>query len=296
VTPTGITCASHRKAGLGRPLGTKTLAIRDGILELAQLHETMTVRGVFYALVSMGVVEKDEGRGYVPVQRQLVAMRRQGLVPWSFIADGVRWQRKPQTWNSHHDVLEHVVRAYRHNLWRHHDVRLEVWLEKDALAAVVMETTDPWDVPLMVSRGQSSITFLHAAAEQATEAWEQSGVETFVYALYDRDAGGQRAARHVRDGLAEFAPETPITFELLAVTDEQIGEYNLPTRPAKRSDPEAAKFRGPAVELDAFPPGALATIVEDAIIRHVDPYAWRLEQQVEQSEREILANLVEGRR
>ncbi len=67
-----------------------------------------------------------------------------------------------------------------------------MWLEKDALADVVVDVTARWDVALMVSRGQSSATFLHAAAKQA----ERVDAMTCVYTLYDYDAGG--IARPVR--------------------------------------------------------------------------------------------------
>ena len=45
----------------------------------------------------VAVVAKTEG-GYRQVQTQVLAMRREGLLPWAFITDGTRWQRKPSTW------------------------------------------------------------------------------------------------------------------------------------------------------------------------------------------------------
>jgi hypothetical protein len=54
--------------------------------------------------------------------------------------------------------------------------------------------------------------------------------------------------------LSQFS-DAPITFELLAVTEEQIIDWNLPTRPAKATDSEAYKFGADAVELDAIPVG-----------------------------------------
>ena len=36
-------------------------------------------------------------------------------------------------------------------------VYVEVWCEKDALAGVLMEETEVYDVPLMVAKGYSSI-------------------------------------------------------------------------------------------------------------------------------------------
>jgi hypothetical protein len=272
----------------GRPLGEKARAIRAAVLALTYDYDVMTVRQVFYQLVARGVVAKSESEGYTPVQRQVLKMRREGLLPWTFIADGTRWMRKPASYASVDDALRETRQTYRRNLWRSQRVRIEVWLEKDALAGIVMDTTNEWDVALMVSRGTSSATFLHSAAEHAREAWEENDVETVVYALYDFDAAGERAARNVAKGLREHAPDVPIHFARLAVTPEQIFAWELPTRPAKRTDPEAAKFGNQAVELDAIPPERLLALVHEAILQHVNEDAWRREQAIEESERAIL--------
>ena len=71
-----------------------------------------------------------------------------------------------------------------------------------------------------------------------------------------------------------------------AVTDEQISEWSLPTRPAKEDADEIA------VELDAIPPERLIGLVSSAIESLVDPDAWAKEQLVEESERQILERLV----
>jgi hypothetical protein len=289
---TGFSSASASKS-LGRPLGAKTIAIRNAVLELTTHFEIMTVRQIFYALTVRGVVPKDENSGYRPVQTQVLKMRREGLLDWSFVADATRWQRKPDSYDSVDDALATVARTYRRNLWRSQGVRIEVWLEKDALASVVMEATVPWDVPLMVSRGTSSATFLYEAAQVIKNA-ASHGVHTYVFALYDHDAAGLRCARTVQKGLSEYAAPAEPDFELLAVTEEQIEEWGLPTRPAKATDPEAAKFSGPAVELDAIPPDKLIELVEHEIWLLVDDDAWQKEQQAEASEREILERMVGG--
>jgi hypothetical protein len=189
------------------------------------------------------------------------------------------------------DFMSHMARTYRRDLWRRQRKRIEVWLEKDALADIVVDVTSKWDVPLMVSRGQSSATFFWNAAQTAQRAWQADGIETYVYALYDLDAGGRRAARAIEAELPRYAPGVPIHFELLGVTAEQATTWDLPTRPAKKSDPEAAKFKGPAVELDAIPPDELVRLVDDAILAHVDAQAWAVEQAAEQEERDGLLRL-----
>jgi hypothetical protein len=251
----------------------------------------MTVRQVFYALEVAGVVAKTEG-GYRQVQQQLVVMRRADLLDWEFITDGTRWRRKPSSWDALADYIENVARSYRRDLWRAQGRRIEVWLEKDALADVVVDVTAKWDVSLMVSRGQSSATFLHAAAKTAEQAYEATGAETYVYTLYDYDAGGERASTTIERELPQYAPGVPIHIERLAVTPGLIAEWNLPTRPPTRRDPQAKTWGNkPCVELDAIDPVRLTGLVEDAITRHVDPRAWNIEQSIEQEEREGLLAL-----
>jgi hypothetical protein len=293
--------ASARKSirRRGRPLGAKALAIREAVADLAGEQRVMTVRGIFYALVSRSVVPKDEKAGYRPVQKQVLAMRREGLLRWDFVSDATRWMRKPASHACAEDALAAMAQSYRRDLWQSQGVRVEVWLEKDALAGVLVEETRRWDVPLMVSRGTSSETFLHAAAAAAQRAWEESDTRTVVLALYDYDAGGARASRSVERGLSEHVHDAPVEYRQIAVTRAQVEEWSLPTRPAKRTDPEyeswAAKYGSEAVELDAIPPHRLLGLVRDAIVGLIDLRAWEVEQTAEEEERRGLKQLTRDR-
>jgi hypothetical protein len=270
----------------GRPLASQTIAIREALEELEYEFEQMTVRGAFYALTVRGVVDKTEA-GYRQVQRQALLARREGRMPWSFIADGTRWVNVPETWDSAEDVLRETVRTYRRNLWRSQGVRIEIWLEKDALASLISDVTHRWGVRLMVSRGQSSDTYCYSAARDAQQAWDEACVTSVVYALYDSDRSGRSAAAKIEEKLRRYSDNANIEFELLAVTDEQITAWNLPTRPAKENENEIA------VELDAIPPDKLTALVDETIASQIDEDAWIKEQAAEESEREILARMVE---
>jgi hypothetical protein len=69
------------------------------LLDIVEEQKPMTVREVFYQATVRGIVEKTEA-GYAKVQRTLAERRRGGLLPWHWIADNTRWQRKPITYNS----------------------------------------------------------------------------------------------------------------------------------------------------------------------------------------------------
>src|SRR5699024_1698914 len=99
------------------------------------------------------------------VSRLLTQMRKDMNMPHSWIADNSRWIRKPATYSNMEAMLEESIDFYRRALWRDQDDYVELWLEKDALSGVLLDVTREWDVPLMVTRGYPSFTYLAEAAE-----------------------------------------------------------------------------------------------------------------------------------
>jgi hypothetical protein len=80
-------------------------------------------------------------------------------MPFDWIADNTRWMRKPRTFTSPEAAVQHTAEHYRRDLWADTEAYVEIWIEKDALAGVVIEITAEYDVPLMVARGYSSTPF-----------------------------------------------------------------------------------------------------------------------------------------
>jgi hypothetical protein len=147
-----------------------------------------------------------------------------------------------------------------------------------------------FDVPLMVARGYASLSFLHSAAEYISEI----ELPIYIYHLGDHDPSGVNAGAKIEQTLREMALEAEIHFERLAVTQKQITQWGLPSRPTKTSDPRSRGFEGRSVELDAIDPDALREIVQQAIERHLPPAQYRVLKAAEHSEREIISRLVGG--
>jgi hypothetical protein len=77
--------------------------------------------------------------------------------------------------------------------------------------------------------------------------------------------------------------------ERVALTEEHIVEFNLPTRPTKRErNSHANTFEGESVELDALPPGILRDMVREVIERHISEHELKTLRIAEDSERELL--------
>ena len=258
------------------------------ILEIVSADAPMTVRQVFYRMVSAGLIEKTESSYNKVVVRLLTRLRLEGVLPWSAITDGTRWMRKSVRYGSVEEALDATRRHYRRDYWRDLDEYVEVWLEKDALAGVVFRVTDEWGVPLMVTRGFAGLSYVPNAAETI----ERIGKPTHTHYFGDYDPSGVEIDRNLERRLREFAPSSEIRFERVAVRREQIDEYELPTRPTKRSANHGHGLHdGDSVEVDAISPATLLGLVRGAIERHVDPVRVAVLEAAEASERELLGGL-----
>lgn len=260
--------------------------LRSTLVQIVEENATVTVRQSFYLAVGRGAIDKTEA-GYRTVVRLLTEMRIAGMIPFGSIADNTRWMRKPRSFSSIEDALRTTAETYRRATWENQAAYVEVWLEKDALAGVVYEETATWDVPLMVTRGYPSVSYLHAAAEVIGRC----GKPACLYYLGDHDPSGLDIPRNVEARLREFAPRASIQFQRLGVTPKQIVELGLLTRPTKASDSRAKSFVGQSVEVDAIPPSKLRKLVRDAIEQHVNKRALQGLQIAERSEREALSFL-----
>lgn len=151
----------------------------------AAIHSTLeaehpaTLRGLFYALVSRGVVPKTEAAYKSTVMRLAGEMRRTGELPYGWLADNTRMMRKPTSFDSIKDALRRTAVLYRRNLWSDADAYVEVWTEKDAISGVLYEVTSAWDVPLMVTPGVP-VADLHARRRRDDRPRRQAGVPVLL--------------------------------------------------------------------------------------------------------------------
>jgi hypothetical protein len=284
-------------------------AIDEAIVEAVRDEHPVSLRGVYYRVVSAGAVEKTEN-GYRLVGRQLLKLRRANVVPYTWITDGTRWVIRPDSWSDVDQMLKDAAASYRKALWHDQDVLVHVFVEKDAISGVVSPVTDRWDVPLGVLRGYASESFAYSMAQEILAADKT----VYVYQLGDHDPSGVDAWRDFTekvtgflgpsgvyyddDGLEGVLTTTTwsaVFFDRLAVTEDQIEDYQLPTRPTNRTDSRSAGFLGESVEVDAIRPSVLRELVENAIAQHIDAERLRITRMVEQSERELLLRIRGGR-
>ncbi len=249
-------------------------------------HGRMTLRHLFYRLVSNGSLKKTEAQ-YDKLIKDVGNMRKTGILSYKLFADGTRWMRKPNTYDGIRQALEDTVDFYRKSLWQDNDHYVEFWIEKDAVADIVYEITDRYDVPLMVARGFSSLTFIYESATNIAD----TGKQAFVYHIGDYDPSGIAAAKSIENTFKGFGVD--VTFQRLAVTAQQIFDFNLPTRPTKKSN-HTKDFKGESVEIDAMEPHIIQGLVEAAILQHIDTSELQRLKGIERAERNTLKQYIEN--
>ncbi len=288
-------CDSCYQVELLRTLesGTKIRQSRTGEFynsickTIVEIGVPMTVRQLFYQMSTRNFVQKSE-KGYGQVQRATVDMRKTGILPHWVFADHTRWRRKPDTKKGLSEALSFWHESYRREIWQSQEDYIEIWCEKDALTSIISEVTYEFDVPLLVPKGYSSLSYLASCAEHLS----QIDKPVYIYHLGDFDPSGVDAAEKIEETLRGFGLD--FHFQRVAVTPEQIEEYNLPTRPTKSTDTRSKSWTGgESVELDAFTPTQLRDLVRVYINSHLDISQYKAELRIQEAEKETLLNMID---
>jgi len=263
--------------------------IQEAIIDCLREDHPQSVRHVYYRLVGppYTVIPKDQS-GYRVVQRECLRLRRTGKLPWHWISDGTRWRRVGTSFDTMAEAVRHTADSYRRDLWRRTPVYVEVWCESDSIAGVLIEETDRFNVPLMVSRGFSSATYLHNAAQDIMA----EGRPAFLYFVGDWDPSGKIIPEKIEEGLRRHASGCEISFQRLLVTPDQIEVWDLPTKPAKKTT-HAKGFTGGTVEAEAIPAGTTRRLVREAIEQHLDMREVAVMREAEKSESAFLYRIAD---
>jgi hypothetical protein len=275
----------------------QTAELDERLLEIARDEQPTSVRGMYYMAMGAGLIDKDaQGtrNNYLRVQRRILRLRRDGRMPYHWITDGGRTVYRHNRFDGVYDFAAAAADIYRKDYWMNSPIRVEVWVEKDAMAGKLAPVVrDEFGLGLYVSRGFASETYL----QEATVQIRYDGRPTYVYLLTDFDASGVEIAETVERELVKHAAPVDVFVERIATTPAQIKEYRLITQPVTRTDSRARrfiqKFGTQTAELDAIPATEVRRLVRAAIERHMDPRRLALLRMVEEQERDGIRALLE---
>jgi hypothetical protein len=259
----------------------KTVRIIEAAHEILAAHHPMTVRQVYYRLVS-GLVIENSLSAYKAVSNALVDARREGLVPWEWIEDRLRRPRRVSMFRDLADFAEAAARAYRRDVWASQPGYIEVWLEKDALSGIFEDVLWPYGVTLNVGRGYDGWDSIHNAAGRFGNG---DGVTVLYFG--DFDPSGEDMVRSLEERLADRGAEPEIV--KVALTAKDVRRHRLPPALTKITDTRrkafVARHGDISVELDALPIEVLRARIVEEVERRMDLRALQRVRAVEVEER-----------
>jgi hypothetical protein len=194
------------------------------------------------------------------------------------------------------DVLRNVCQMGRRctrNKLTGQELHIEVWCEAAGMLRQLYSVAAPFPVRAHSSGGDGSLTAQKDLADRIVRI-EKPAV---ILHLGDYNASDMNIFDSVVQNVTAFVecdrPHGLVTiqYERVALTREQVAEYNLPTAPRKASDSRSRTWRGDTCQLKALPPNVIADIVKDALWRHVDPHKYREDCEAEKVDGEEINRL-----
>lgn len=266
-------------------LHKKTIVIFEIAKGILARHNPMTVRQIYYQLVSRQVIENSLS-SYKSMCNALVEARKRGIIPWDWIEDRLRVPRIVSMWDGLSDFAETAINAYRRNVWADQAWFVEIWLEKDALSGIFEDVLKPFGITLNVGRGYDGWTSIHNAALRYRD-----GANVIIFYYGDFDPSGEDMVRNLRERLAFFQSRPKIIKK--ALTHEDIKTYDLPPDFTKKTDTRAKNFISKhgdvSVELDALPIDILKQKIIEGIELYIDLEALERIKQLEITEKQKIA-------
>jgi hypothetical protein len=238
--------------------------INDILEEYVNDGYTLTLRQLYYQLVSRDIIPNND-KEYAKLSNILKNGRMAGIVDWSSIEDRVRVPKLPYWVKDVKDAIKDTIQQYRIDRMKGQDRKIEIWVEKDALSNVLYRVSEKFHIRLMVNRGYSSVSAMY-------DAYNRLNTGDVILYFGDHDPSGMDMIRDVKERLTEFGIDVEVM--PIALTMEQIREFNPPPNPAKITDPRAKwyieKYGKTSWELDALPPRELIRLAEDAVESIID--------------------------
>ncbi len=252
----------------------------------AQGYE-LTLRQVYYQLVARGYIPNNE-RSYKNIGNLINDGRLAGLIDWYAITDRTRNLRGNSHWDTPADVIASAKYSYLLDKWEGQPNYVEVWVEKDALVDVVGQACRPLDVPFFSCRGYTSQSEMWSAARRFLRQDDRE--QRIIIHLGDHDPSGIDMTRDIQDRLEMFGAD--VFVKRVALTMNQINQYNPPPNPAKITDSRCgryiAQYGHESWELDALEPKVITTLINQEVTMYRDDTLYRQVCSKESREKEEL--------
>lgn len=135
------------------------------------------------------------------------------------------------------------------------------------------------------------MTFVHEAAMQHNNSDDERPLQIFY--IGDYDPAGLLIDRSLERELRKHLnPGIEMHFHRIGITPEQISEYDLPSKPRKKSEKRIPDIKM-TVEAEAMPASLMRKILRKHVEALLPTNALKIARIAEESEQEHLSNVAE---
>lgn len=230
----------------------------------------LTLRQVYYQFVARAIIPNSDAE-YKKLGSVINDGRLAGMIDWDSITDRTRLSRGNVHWENPQEIVTAIGKQFELDTRADQEYYIEVWVEKDALIGVLERICIQLDVPYFSCRGYVSQSSMWEAAQRFVEQ-EENDRKSLLIHLGDHDPSGIDMTRDIQERFTMFESQCEVL--RIALTEEQIKQYNLPPNPAKITDSRCAgyieKYGESSWELDALEPQVISELIEDAVADHTD--------------------------
>lgn len=270
--------------------------IIDQAVEIIEAYQSegyiLTLRQLYYQFVARDLLPNKDSE-YKRLGNIISDARLAGQIDWTSIEDRTRGIRGLEHWEDGKSILSDAAGWFQIDRWADQPNRIEVWVEKEALAGVFARVCNRLDVSYLSCRGYTSQSEMWRAARRLNR-YEQADQSTVILHFGDHDPSGLDMTRDIRDRLQVF--ECPVTVMRIALNMDQIEQYDPPPNPAKVTDSRAQayikQFGDQSWELDALEPAVLEQLVEDYVADFRDDDRWETRASYEMAVQNQIRGLV----
>ena len=266
------------------------------ILEELKEYKPLTVRQIFYQLVSKGWWENKENK-YTSLSALLKWTRMEGIIPWEDIEDRSRNFQDNSGFYSSEDFIKQEKRlfltGYRRNRVQTQKVFIELWIEKDALIPIITDVCAQYSVSSVACKGNPSISYLKSFCDRCEF---HPGKKIIVLYCGDFDPTGIQIPKSIEESLLKMNIHN-ITVKRIALNMEDTIIYNLVPNyqginKKDTNTPQFIKQYGTDVfELDGLRPDILTGKIRSAIEAEIDLEEYEMEKVVEEEDLGEIAEL-----
>ena len=256
----------------------------------------LTARQIFYRLIGAYGYDKSDAF-YSKLCHHLANARRAKAIPFHAIRDdGVTTYAMEHFADA--DAFRAMVRTkaetYRRDLMARQAVHVEVWCEAAGMVPQLTSVTDDYSIRAYSSSGFDSLTAKKNLADRICRI----GKPAAILHLGDYDPSGQSMFTVITEDVGAFVMADRLNalvnvyFRRVALTEDQVAAYGLPTAPASTKDSRSKSWKGETCQLEALAPDQIARLLTEAIVEIVDTDQMNAELEEEEFERRQLTRLL----